>query len=168
VLGIGTRLSATAAGRIGSLLQVFRSMTRSRREGAAILGWTACACVARVVAAVALALALGIPQPVWVAIVLVAAMALAGLLPLTPGNFGAGAGAATLALHGTGVGLGVALALGVAFQAVETFTGVTVGLGGAAVLAAPGTRARRWSMAASGAAAVLVATMLGMASIDFI
>ena len=41
------------------------------------------------------------------------------------------------------------IALGVAFQAVETFSGMTLGLAGAAVLAAPGTRTRRWSMAAS-------------------
>jgi hypothetical protein len=95
-------------------------------------------------------------------------MALAGLLPLTPGNFGAGAGAATLALHGTGVGLGVSLALGVAFQAVETFAGVTLGLAGAAVLAAPGTRIRRWSLVAAATAAIMVATALGVASIDFI
>jgi hypothetical protein len=94
-------------------------------------------------------------------------MALAGVLPLTPGNFGAGAGAATLALHGTGVGLGVALALGVAFQAVETFVGMMLGLGGAAVLAAPGTRTRRWSMVAVATAAMLVATALGVATIDF-
>jgi hypothetical protein len=45
---------------------------------------------------------------------------------------------------------------------------VTVGLAGAAVLAAPGTRIRRWSMAAAGSAAVLVATVLGVASVDFI
>ena len=76
-------------------------------------------------------------------------------------------GAATLALHGTGVGLGAALALGFAFQAVETFVGVTLGLGGAAILAAPGTPTRRWSMAAAGLAAVLVATALGVATIDF-
>jgi hypothetical protein len=46
---------------------------------------------------------------------------------------------------------------------------MTLGLGGAAVLAAPGTRTRRWSMAAAAAAtaAVLVATALGVASIDF-
>jgi uncharacterized membrane protein YbhN (UPF0104 family) len=167
VLGVGTRLSARTAGRVGSLLQIFRSIGRSPREGAALLGWIGCSCVARVAAAVAIAMALGVAHPIWVAIVLLAAMALAGLLPLTPGNFGAGAGAATLALHGTGVGLGVALALGFAFQAIETFVGVTLGLGGAAVLAAPGTPARRWSMAAAGVGAVLVATALGVASIDF-
>jgi hypothetical protein len=44
-----------------------------------------------------------------------------------------------------------------------------MGLGGAAVLAAPGTRTRRWSLAMAGTAtaAVLVATALGVASIDF-
>ncbi|MDQ2967004.1 MAG: flippase-like domain-containing protein [Actinomycetota bacterium] len=167
-LGIGTRLSARTAGRIGSLLQIFRSIGRSPREGAALFGWIGCSCVARVAAAVAIAMALGVPNPIWVAVVLLVAMALAGLLPLTPGNFGAGAGAATLALHGTGVGLGVSLALGVAFQAVETFAGVTLGLGGAAVLAAPGTKVRRWSLAVSGTAAVLVATALGVASVDLI
>ena len=167
-LGIGTRLSARTAGRIGSLLQIFRSIASSPREGAALFGWVGCSCVARVAAAVAIAMALGVPHPIWVAVVLLAAMALAGLLPLTPGNFGAGAGAATLALHGTGVGLGVSLALGVAFQAVETFAGVTLGLAGAAVLAAPGTAARRWSLAASGMAAVLVATALGVATVNFI
>ena len=167
VLGLGTRLSARTAGRIGSLLQIFRSIGRSPREGAALFAWIACSCVARVAAAVAIAIALGVPHPILVAVVLLAAMALAGVLPLTPGNFGAGAGAATLALHGTGVGLGAALALGFAFQVVETFVGVTLGLGGAAVLAAPGTRVRRWSLVAVATAAVLVATALGVASIDF-
>jgi hypothetical protein len=103
-----------------------------------------------------------------VAIVLVAAMSLAGLLPMTPGNLGAGAGAATLALHGTGVGIGASLAVGVAFQAVETFAGLTLGLGGVAVLAAPGTPARKWSLAAAGAGAVLVAAAVGFTSVDLV
>jgi uncharacterized membrane protein YbhN (UPF0104 family) len=169
VLGLGTRFSARAAGRLGSLLQIFRSIGQSPRAGAALFGWIAFSCIARVAAAIAIAMALGVAHPIPVAVVLLAAMALAGLLPLTPGNFGAGAGAATLALHGTGVGLGAALALGFAFQAVETFVGVTLGLGGAAILAAPGTRTRRWSTAAAAAAAgaVLVAAALGVASIDF-
>ena len=128
----------------------FSARSGARRvRGAALFGWIALSCVARIAAAVAIAMALGVPHPIWVAVVLLAAMALAGLLPLTPGNFGAGAGAATLALHGTGVGLGVSLALGVAFQAVETFAGVTLGLAGAAVLAAPGTAgpgAGRWPL----------------------
>lgn len=167
VVSVGTRMSARTAGRVGSLLQIFRSIGRSPREGAALFGWVGCSSLARVAAAVAIAMALDVPHPIWVAVVLLAAMALAGLLPLTPGNFGAGAGAATLALHGTGVGLGVALALGFAFQAVETFVGVTLGLGGAAVLAAPGTRVRRWSLVAVGLAAVVLGAVLGVASLDF-
>lgn len=167
VLCVGTRLSARTAGRISSLLQIFRSIGRSPREGATLFAWIGCSCVARVAGAVAISMALGVPHPIWVAVVLLAAMALAGILPLTPGNLGAGAGAATLALHGTGLGLGTALALGLGFQAVETFVGVTMGLGGAAVLAAPGTHTRRWSVAVAAGAAVLVATALGVASIDF-
>jgi len=45
---------------------------------------------------------------------------------------------------------------------------VTLGLAGAAVLAAPGTRVRRWSLVAAATAAIMVATALGVASIDFI
>src|SRR6185312_7401410 len=165
---VSVRVSRRAAGRLGSLLQIFRSVGQSPRAGATIFGWIAFAAITRVCGAVAISLALGVSRPVWVAVVLLAAMALAGLLPLTPGNFGAGAGAATLALHGTGVGLGVSLVLGVAFQAVETFAGITLGLAGAAVLAAPGTKVRRWSLVASATAAVLVATALGVASVDFI
>jgi uncharacterized membrane protein YbhN (UPF0104 family) len=168
VVLVSVRTSRTAAGRLGSLLQIFRSVRQSPRAGLTIFGWTAFAAIARICGAVAIALALGVSRPVWVAVVLIAAMSLAGLLPLTPGNFGAGAGAATLALHGTGVGLGAALALGVAFQAVETFSGMTLGLAGAAVLAAPGTRTRRWSMAGAGVAAVVAAAALGVASVDFL
>jgi hypothetical protein len=113
-------------------------------------------------------MALGVPRPVWVAVVLLASLALAGAFPLTPGNFGTGAGAATLALYGTGVDVASSLALALAFQAVETAVGMTLGLAGAAVLAAPGTRARRWSFAAAGAAAVLMAATLGIASVDLI
>jgi uncharacterized membrane protein YbhN (UPF0104 family) len=168
VVLVSVRISRRAAGRLGSLLQIFRSVGQSPRAGATIFGWIAFAAITRVCGAVAISLALGVSRPVWVAVVLLAAMALAGVLPLTPGNFGAGAGAATLALHGTGVGLGASLALGVAFQAVETFSGMTLGLAGAAVLAAPGTRTRRWSMAGAGVAAVVLAAALGVASIDFL
>jgi len=162
------RLSHRAAGRLGSLLEIFRSVGQTRRAGASLCAWVGLSLAARLGAATAIAMALDAPRPIWVAVVLVAAMALAGMLPLTPGNFGAGAGAATLALHGTGVGLGVSLALGVAFQAVETFAGMTLGVVGAAVLAAPGTAVRRWSFAAAGAAAVLVAAALGVATVDLV
>lgn len=159
------RVGRRATGRLGSFVQVFR---HARRAGPAVLGWIGCACAARVAAAIGIAMAFDVSRPVWVALVLLGAMALSGILPLTPGNFGTGAGAATLALHGAGVHLGSALAMGVAFQAVETFAGMTLGLVGAAVLATPGTRTRRWSFAAAGLATVLLAAVLGITSVDFV
>jgi uncharacterized membrane protein YbhN (UPF0104 family) len=167
-VAVGVRISGRAAGHLRSLLEIFRRIARSPRAGVSIFAWVGCSFAARLGAATAIALALGVQRPVFVAIVLIAAMALAGMLPLTPGNLGAGAGAATLALHGTGVGVGVSLALGVAFQAVETFAGITLGLGGAAVLAAPGTPARKWSLATAAAGAVVVAAALGFASVDLV
>lgn len=163
-----TRISERAAGRLASLLQIFRSCARSPREAASLVAWIGSSFAARLAAAGAVGIALGVPRPVWVALVLVAAIALAGVLPLTPGNFGAGAGAAALALHGLGVGGATSLALGLAFQAVETFVGMTLGLVGAALLAAPGTQVRRWSFAAAGAAVVLTAATLGIASVDLV
>lgn len=162
------QLSKRVAGHVGSLLQTFRNQVRSPRKGLDLFGWIACSFAARLAATVAVVAAFGIPHPVSVAVVLLAAIALAGLVPLTPGNIGAGAGAATLALHGTGVGLDVALALGIAFQAIETFTGMTLGVAGTAVVSAPGTRMRRWSFALAGAAAVLVAASVGIASVDLV
>jgi hypothetical protein len=103
-----------------------------------------------------------------VSVVLLAAIALAALLPLTPGNIGAGAGAATLALHGTGMHSGVALALGMTFQAVETCTAVLLGLGASAVLAAPGTRLRRWSLAGVALGALAIAATIGVATVDLV
>lgn len=167
-LAVGVRTGERAAGHLRSLLEIFRRVARSPRAGVRILAWVGCSFGARLGAATAIAVALAVPRPVFVAIVLIAAMSLAGLLPMTPGNFGAGAGAATLALHGTGVGIGASLALGVAFQAVETFAAITLGLAGAAVLATPGTAARRWTLVTAGAGAVIVAAALGFASVDLV
>jgi len=163
-LAIGSRLSKRVAGRVAAALQIFRSP----RTGIEVARWIACSFGARLAAAIALVAAMGIPRPLIVAVALLAAMALAGLLPLTPGNLGAGAGAATLALHELGVGAGSALALGVTFQAVETCTGVLLGLAGSAVLAAPGTRLRRWSLAGVAVGAFAVAAALGVASVDLV
>src|SRR5438876_11337118 len=68
VLVLGTRLSARTAGRLGSLLQIFRSIARAPREGVALFGWIGCSCVARIAAALAIAMALGVPHPLWVAV----------------------------------------------------------------------------------------------------
>lgn len=168
VLIVCTRFSARAAGRLGSLLQIFRSCAHAPREGVSLVGWIGCSFAARLAAAAAVGMALGVPRPFWVALVLLASLALAGVFPLTPGNLGTGAGAATLALYGTGLDVASSLALALAFQAVETVVGMTLGLAGAAVLAAPGTRARRWSFAAAGAAAVLMAATLGIVSVDLV
>jgi uncharacterized membrane protein YbhN (UPF0104 family) len=164
ILALGVRLSTRVAGRVGAVLQVFRSP----RVAVDICGWIACAWGLRVLATVAVVAALGIGNAFPVAVLLVAAVALAGLLPLTPGNFGMGAGAATLALHGTGVGTGTALALGLALQTVETFTGIAAGLVGATFVSAPGTRIRRWSVASVTVMAVVMAAMVGMASADLV
>lgn len=157
-------LCSRIRGRAAVALTVFRS----RRAGLEVGRWISLSFAARLGGAIAIAASLGIPRAVAVAVVLLAAMALAGLLPLTPGNIGAGAGAAALALHGTGLGSGVALALGMTFQAVETCTGILLGLAGTALLAAPGTRMRRWSLAAVAVGAVAVAATVGVASVDLV
>ena len=162
------RLGGRAAGRLGSLLQVFRAFTRCPQAALRLSGWIGLAFVARLAAAAAIAVSLGVQRPVWIAVVLVTTMALAGLLPLTPGNFGAGAGAVALALHGSGLSLGAALATGVAFQAVETFAGATLGLVGAATLASPTSAVRRWSVAMAGAGCVLIAAAVGIMTVDLV
>jgi uncharacterized membrane protein YbhN (UPF0104 family) len=161
---LGTRWSKRAAGHVAAALEIFRCP----RTGLELSRWIAWSFAARLAAAIAIVVALGIPHAVTVSLVLLAAIALAGMLPLTPGNIGAGAGAATLALHGTGLGAGTALALGMTFQAVETCTAILLGMCGCAVLAAPGTRMRRWSLAAVALGAVAVAATVGVASVDLV
>jgi uncharacterized membrane protein YbhN (UPF0104 family) len=163
-LALGIRLSRRAAGRLAAALEIFRTPG----TGIALGRWVACSFVARLGATIAVAAALGIPHVFVVSVVLLAAMALAGTVPLTPGNIGAGAGAAALALHGTGMGAGAALALGMAFQAAETCTAILLGLAASAVLAAPGTRQRRWSLVAVGVGACAVAASVGVASVDLL
>lgn len=162
------RLGGRAAGHLGSLLRVFRALAGSRHEALRLSTWIVLAFVARLAAAAAIAAALGLPRPLSVGVVLVATMALAGIVPLTPGNFGAGAGALTIALHGTGISFATALATGVAFQAVETFSGAVLGLVGAATLTSPGSRVRRWSIAMAGAGVVLIAAALGIMTSDLV
>ena len=162
------RLGGRLAGRLGSLLQVFRSAARCPRTAVRVCGWIGLAFVARLAASAAVAVSLGVPRPFWVAVVLVATMSLAGLFPLTPGNFGAGAGAVALALHGSGIALGTALATGVAFQAVETLAGATLGLAGAATLASPTSPLRRWSIAMAGVGCVVVAAAVGIMTIEVV
>jgi hypothetical protein len=163
-VALAVRLTPRAAGRVAAVLEIFRRP----RTGFELGRWVAYSFAARLAATIAIVGSFGIPHALTVSVVLLAAIALAALLPLTPGNFGAGAGAATLALHGTGVHAGVALALGMTFQAVETCTAILLGLSGSAILAAPGTRLRRWSLAAVAVGAIAVAATVGVASVDFV
>src|SRR5919204_663826 len=96
--------------------------SRSPRAASVLVAWIGCSIAVRLVAASFVAVALGVSRPVSVALVLLAAFAVSGVVPLTPGNFGAGPGAAPLALHGAGVSVGSSLALGLAFQAAETYS----------------------------------------------
>jgi uncharacterized membrane protein YbhN (UPF0104 family) len=164
VVAVAVRFSTRVAGRGAALLQTFRTP----RRNLPVFGWISVALVARLGATIAVVAALGIPHVFSVALVLLAAISLAGTLPLTPGNIGAGAGAATLALHGTGLGVGDALALGMTFQAVETCSTVVLGVCGAAVLSTPGTPLRRWSLAAAGVTATLLAATVGVAAVDLV
>jgi uncharacterized membrane protein YbhN (UPF0104 family) len=157
-------VSSRLRGRLAVPLAVFRSRSARLDVGR----WIALSFAARLGGAIAVAASLGIPRAVAVALVLLAAMALAGVVPVTPGNIGAGAGAAALALHGTGMGSAVALALGMTFQAVETCTAILLGLAGSALLAAPGTRMRRWSLAAVAVGAIAVAATVGVVSVDLV
>ncbi len=163
-VALGMRLSTRVAGRVAAVLQAFRSP----RHAFELSRWVAYSYVFRVAAAVAIVASLGLSNPLIVALVLLGALALAGLLPLTPGNFGAGAGAATIALHGAGVGVADALALGVTFQAVETCVALLLGLVGSALLAAPGTRLRRWSFATVAVAGLALAATVGVVSVNLV
>jgi uncharacterized membrane protein YbhN (UPF0104 family) len=159
---VGVRVSSRVAGRVAAALEIFRRP----RTGFELGRWISYSFVARLAATIAIVSSFGIPHALAVSVVLLAAIALAALLPLTPGNIGAGAGAATLALHGTGVHAGDALALGMTFQAVETCSAIVLGLAGSAILAAPGTRLRRWSLAGVAVAALAIAATVGVASVD--
>jgi uncharacterized membrane protein YbhN (UPF0104 family) len=163
-VAIGMRLSTRVSGHVAAVLQAFRSP----RDAFVLSRWVAYSYGFRAAAGVAIVASLGISSPLTVALVLLGALALADILPLTPGNFGAGAGAATIALHGAGVGVADALALGVTFQGVETCVSLLLGLTGSALLAAPGTRMRRWSFATVAVAAIALAATVGVVSVDLV
>ena len=163
-VAVGIRLSTRVAGRFSAVLQAFRSP----RHAFELSRWVGYSYLFRAAGGVAIVASLGVSSPITVALVLLSAIALADLLPLTPGNFGAGAGAATIALHGAGVGVADALALGVTFQGVETCVSLLLGLTGSAMLAAPGTRLRRWSFATVAVAGLALAATVGVVSVDLV
>jgi len=101
---------------------------------ASLSAWVAGTIAARIAAATLAGAALGVPHPLTAALLVVPALELAGVVPLTPANVGVAGGAAALAFHAHGVPLRAALAAGFALHAVETVTGIAVGVTGAAAV----------------------------------
>jgi uncharacterized membrane protein YbhN (UPF0104 family) len=112
---------------VAHLLDAFREIGRSPAGGARIVGWIAAATTARFAAAAAIAAALGVRSPVSAALIVLLALDVAGLIPLS-GNLGITSGAVAVALQTHGVSMSQALTTGLAFHAVETAAGMTVGL----------------------------------------
>jgi uncharacterized membrane protein YbhN (UPF0104 family) len=138
---------------VAHLLDAFRSLGRSPRQGVRIAAWIAVSTAARFAGAAAIAAALGVNSPVLAALIILPTLDLAGLIPLS-GNVGITSGAVTMALQTHGVGLEQALSTGLAFHAVETVAGISCGVAGVLLL---GTRKRVFVLAAAGAAACLAA-----------
>jgi uncharacterized membrane protein YbhN (UPF0104 family) len=99
---------------------------------------------ARVSAVAFVLAALDVGSPLAHACAIVPALALAGLLPLTPGNFGASA-AVAVSLHVTGLELGTGVAIGIVLHAVETAAGLAFGTASALTLAAIHNGPARWA-----------------------
>ncbi len=149
--------------RVASLLDASRALVRSPKRAASLLGWTAAAAIARVLAASTVVAAIGFPWSLGTGLVVTAAVGLATSVPLTPGNIGITSGAVAFALEAKGIPLAGAVASGLAFHAVETAVGVTFGVTGAALLAPyHSPQVRRWGLRLGGAAsAVLLGTAFG-------
>jgi uncharacterized membrane protein YbhN (UPF0104 family) len=143
--------------RIAHLLDAFHALARSPRRAASLLGWTAVAALARVLAATAVAASLGVPWSLGTGLIITAALDLATTIPLTPGNVGIASGAVAFALQAKGAPLATAVASGLAFHAVETAVGLTFGVAGALSLAHyPSPAVRRWGLRLAGAACALL------------
>jgi uncharacterized membrane protein YbhN (UPF0104 family) len=149
--------------RMERLLDASRGLARSPRRAAALLGWTAAASVARVIAATAIATSLGAPWSFETGLIITVAIDTATIVPLMPGNLGVASGAFALALHSTGVPLSTAVAAGLSFHAVEAATSIAFGAAGALALARfPTPAARRLVLGlTAGIFATLVAGGLG-------
>jgi len=110
------------------LLAAFAELGRRPRAALPLFGWAFGSMLARVSAAAAACAAVGVAHPVAAALLIVPALQAATILPITPGNLGIASGAIAVALHSQGVAIDVALAAGIAFHAVETVVGVSLGL----------------------------------------
>jgi uncharacterized membrane protein YbhN (UPF0104 family) len=159
IAGVGIALfarSRTSLSRAGHVLDAFRALARDRRAAARLVLWVAASAAARLMAAAAAAASVGIHNPFEVGLAIVLAVDAAGTIPLTPGNIGVTTGAIAIALQSHGIGLTVALSAGIAFHAVETLVGLTLGAGSALSLGSPRTNAVR---------RILVPVTLGVAAV---
>jgi uncharacterized membrane protein YbhN (UPF0104 family) len=116
------------------------TLTRSPGLALRLMGWMTLEAATRVAAAGAVAAALGVGHPLTTALLITAAVDLASAVPVTPGNVGITSGAIALALHSHGASVSTAVAAGVAYHAIQTAVGVTVGVASVARLAAPTRR----------------------------
>jgi uncharacterized membrane protein YbhN (UPF0104 family) len=116
------------------------SLTHSPALALRLVGWMTIEAGARVCAAGAVAVALGVGHPLTTALLITAAVDLASVVPVTPGNVGITSGAIALALHSRGTSLSMAIATGVAYHAVQTVVGISVGFTSVARLAVSARR----------------------------
>jgi uncharacterized membrane protein YbhN (UPF0104 family) len=116
------------------------SLTHSPALALRLVGWMTIEAAARVCAAGAVAVALGVGHPLTTALLITAAVDLASVVPVTPGNVGITSGAIALALDSRGTSLSMAIATGVAYHAVQTVVGISVGFTSVARLAVSARR----------------------------
>ena len=148
------------------LLEVFRSLGRSPRATACLLGWLFCSLGAQLAAVGAVTEALDVRAPVAAAFIIVPALAATSFVALLPAGIGVTSGAVAIILHQRGVDTTTALAVGVALDAVETAVGLIVGIASASLLAFPSSSARRWTLVTVGAGlCVIVASSFGAGSL---
>ena len=148
------------------LLQVFRSLGRSPRATACLLGWLLCSLGAQLAAVAAVTEALDVRAPVAAAFIIVPALAATSFVALLPAGIGVTSGAVAIILHQRGVDTTTALAVGVALDAVETAVGLIVGIASVSLLAFPSSSARRWTLVTVGAGlCVIVASSFGAGSL---
>lgn len=155
--------------KLAHLLDGLAALEREPRLALVVLAWACAGALARVAAAAAVAAALGVPHPVLAALVIVPAIDLANTVPLTPGNIGVATGAVAVALQSRGIGMTQALSTGIAFHAVETVAGLTVGSTGALWLFRESPAVQRWAPRVAAATACLaVAAATGATLFDVV
>jgi uncharacterized membrane protein YbhN (UPF0104 family) len=133
---------------------------RALRPAAAVrlTAWVVVAALGRFAGAVAVSAAVGIHRPVMAALLIVPAIDVVGLVPLTPGNIGIASAAIAVAFRAHGVSFSHGFAAGVAFQALETAVGVSVGTASVLWLAPYTSPATRRLVLIAGAICTLVGT----------